>query len=61
MKQKLTTTDGMTWKEVFHYYFPNMGDSEIDMLLWEMTCFPFDVEQTLEQIYQIYLKNGSEI
>lgn len=58
MKEKLTTeqVDGkMTFEEVIKYYFPNASEETIDYILWEKTCFPFDSEQTHDQIYDYYV------
>ena len=44
----------MTWPQVFRHYWPSMPEDEIDFLLYEHTCFPFDHEQTLKQIYKMY-------
>lgn len=58
MKPKLTISQvkGMRWNEVFAYYFPDLSSSEIDNILWNETCYPFDTEKTLDQIYEYYLK-----
>lgn len=60
MKPKLTLDQakGMTWGEVFSYYFPHPipAPSEIDAVLWNETYYPFDTEKTLDQLYEYYIK-----
>lgn len=58
MKEKLTLEQahGMTWGQVINYYYPDMSPPEINIILWESTCFPFDTAKTLDQIYEYYLK-----
>lgn len=52
---KIEDVDGkMTWHQVFNYYFPKMKANEIDFILWEHTCYPFDGEETLKQVYKLY-------
>jgi hypothetical protein len=36
------------------YYFSNKSNKWCDGLLWEQTCFPFDMETTLKQLYNIF-------
>lgn len=50
----------MTWKEAIKYYFPNAEDDECDFILWEKTCFPFDREYTLDDLYRYYLTVNKE-
>jgi len=38
------------------YYFPEKSDKEADYILWEKTCFPFDTDMYLTQLYNLYLK-----
>jgi len=56
-KIELDQAKGMTWGEVIRYYFPEgEGEGMIAYILWEQTCFPFDTEKTLDQIYEYYIK-----
>lgn len=34
-------TDGATWLDLVHEYFPDATDEYADFLLWERTAFPF--------------------
>lgn len=58
MKEKLSLDQakGMTWGEVFGHYFPDFDLALTDFVLWNETCYPFDTEKTLDQIYEYYLK-----
>lgn len=40
----------LTWPQVFRHYFPSISDNEIDFILMERTCYPFDSEQALKQV-----------
>lgn len=57
MKEKITLDQakGMTWGEVMSYYFEGVPLKGLD-ILWNETCYPFDTERTLDQIYEYYLK-----
>lgn len=54
-KLELDQAKGMTWGEVMKYYF-NQDVPYLDIVLWNETCFPFDTEKTLDQIYEYYIK-----
>lgn len=51
--------EGQTWRDVFQKYKPDITDDEINYILWNETCFPFDNEITLKQIESFL--NGSPI
>ena len=36
------------------YYFPDVSNREADYILWEKTCFPFDSDIWLTQLYNLY-------
>jgi hypothetical protein len=55
-KDKITFGTGLTWRQAFTYYWPNMTDEEIDYFLWEKTPYPFcDSRVILDFIYEVYL------
>lgn len=58
MKPRLTPEQAnrMKWNDVMRYYWPDADDAFLDYLLWNETCYPHDDEKTLEQLYDIYLK-----
>jgi len=57
-KPKLTIEmairDNLTNIECVKYYFPDITDLQADNILWEETCFPFDTEVMLSQLYTKY-------
>lgn len=59
MKEKLTYEKsielGLTWIGCVKYYKPELTDGEADYILWEFTCFPFDTDTALSQIYDFFL------
>lgn len=59
MKAKLEINDvtEISFPQVMDYYFSNWSSEEKSNFLWNETCFPFDVEKTLDQIYEYYVKN----
>lgn len=60
MKDKLTLQMALENKfnatDCIKYYWPDMPDGDADYMLWNETCFPFDNEIMLTQIYNKYLK-----
>ena len=36
--------------ELVKYFKPDWTDEECDYYLWEFTCFPFDLEETVKQL-----------
>jgi len=64
LKSQLTIHDvhgKMKWVDVFKYYFPKMKKKDAVHLLWEETCYPFDHQTALQQIYEIYQKRISTL
>jgi len=55
-KLSLSEARGMTWRQVFDYYLPDAEPHMADFILWNETCYPFDAEKTLDQIFDYYLK-----
>ena len=58
MKEKLTLEKALElnlkWHDCIRYYKPDATDDECEFILWEQTCFPFDHETTLNQIYGLF-------
>jgi len=48
----------LTWGEVVRHYDPKITDDKVDYILWNETCYPFDNETTVKQIYQLFKKQG---
>lgn len=48
----------LNFQQIFNYYFPEMEEEEVEFLLWEETCYPFSLSQTLKDIYNIYLEKN---
>ena len=40
--------------DLIKYFSPNITDEEADFLLWERTCFPFSLEETIKQLNEIF-------
>jgi hypothetical protein len=36
--------------ELVKYFNPDWTDEECDYFLWEFTCFPFSLEETVKQL-----------
>lgn len=61
MKDKLKIENDLIfnkvhWHEIVKHYWENATDEDVDFILWEMTCFPFDAEEALDQLYELYLE-----
>lgn len=52
--------DKLTWGEVIRAFKPDASDEEVDFVLWEHTCYPFDNEMTLKQLEQFYEKEKNQ-
>ncbi|HWY37098.1 MAG TPA: hypothetical protein VNY73_00970 [Bacteroidia bacterium] len=37
------------------YFNPSWSDEECDHYLWEHTCFPFSIEETIKQLNKAFL------
>ncbi len=46
-----------TWQELFVEYKQDITDDDINYILWNETCYPFDDKITVEQIDQHFKKN----
>lgn len=42
-----------TWIDYMRRLKPDITDEEAEYILWNETCYPFDNETTLKQIYTI--------
>lgn len=40
----------MTWIDYFKQFKSDITEEEVDFILWEETCYPFDDETTMKQI-----------
>jgi len=40
------------------YFEPEWEDGECDYYLWERTCFPLDMQKTIQQLNEALLKNN---
>lgn len=40
----------LTWGAAVREHFPRASDSDVEFILWEMTCYPFSTITALEQI-----------
>lgn len=43
------------WVDCVRYYYPQYTDDECSFILWNRTCFPFDSDTTLKQLYELFL------
>lgn len=46
--------NGMSGIDCVKYYDSNLSNGQCDSILWGETCFPFDPEKTLEQLYSFF-------
>ena len=60
-KDKLTKQmafdNNFTALDCVKYYWPEIKNEDADYILWEETCFPFDVDMMLTHLYNKYLDN----
>jgi hypothetical protein len=40
--------------DLVKYFNPNITNEEADFLLWEKTCYPFSLEETIKQLNEIF-------
>ena len=40
--------------DLVKYFSPNITNEEADFLLWEKTCFPFSLEETIKQLNEMF-------
>jgi len=43
----------MTWQQVLAHYFPHLSAQQRDYILWNETCYPFDHQRALEELYRL--------
>lgn len=41
--------------DLVRYFEPDAPEEKCDYILWEQTCFPFSIEQTIAQLNNLYL------
>jgi hypothetical protein len=52
---KMVIGVGVSPDDIVRYYFPEMGEDDVDMLLWDETCYPFGpVERIGDMIWEYY-------
>ncbi len=51
---KIKKMDNQTWQDLFKKYNSNITDKEIDYILWNKTCYPFDDPTTIKQIEKYF-------
>jgi len=39
-----------SWIDLFRTYKSDITEKEVDYILWNETCYPFDNETTIEQV-----------
>jgi hypothetical protein len=54
IKQKLTLDS------IMRMYDKNITEREVDYILWNETCYPFDMQTTLNQIHNYFQKQHHE-
>lgn len=52
--------EGETWMYIFREYKPEITEKEVDYILWNETCFPFNDEATVKQIENYFNKLKQE-
>lgn len=53
-KQEMTNK---TWGELFRKYKPEITDKEIEFILWNETCYPFDDPTAVKQVIAYFTSN----
>ncbi len=43
----------MTWGDVMRTFKPELTDDEVEFILWGKTCYPFDIQTTINQIEKL--------
>lgn len=61
MKDKLKIENDLIfnqvhWIEIVKHYWENISDDQASYILWNLTCFPFDTDEALNQLYELYLE-----
>lgn len=52
--------EGKTWGDVVRQYKPDATDEEVEYILWNETCYPFDTETALKQIHAFFNQNKQQ-
>lgn len=47
---------GLSFVDLMKKYKPDITEEEADFILWNETCYPFDTEATVKQIYHFFKK-----
>jgi len=65
MSEKLTLDyvikNKFTGLDCVRYFKPNYSKKKCNFILWEMTCFPFCSEKMIEQLNELFIKNGKAV
>ncbi len=61
VKEKLADINGMTWPEIFAYYYPDWGWEKCNEFLWNATSYPFSSSMAHDQIYEYYLNETERL
>ena len=51
---KVEDIQGKTWGEVVRYFKPEATDEQVEIILWEKTCYPMSVKDTLAQLNELF-------
>lgn len=49
--------EGKTWLQIAQEIKPDITEDEVENILWNETCYPFDTETALKELIKI-LTNG---
>lgn len=47
---------GLSFVDLMKKYKPDITEEEADFILWNETCYPFDTEAIIKQIYHFFKK-----
>mgnify|MGYP003323478920 CR=1 FL=1 len=51
-----------TWPELVRTIWPKATDDQVELLLWETTCYPMgSAEQVEQQLRDIYTKSNGDV
>ena len=48
-------TNKLSGIDLVKYFKPDISNEYADLILWNYTCFPMDIEQVIEQLNDMYL------
>ena len=51
---KVEDLEGKQWGEVVRHYKPEATDEEVDLILWEETCYPMSTVETINQLNALF-------